>query len=271
MNKDELLSQILKFSEDQYSNEHRLNARIQLYQYCEHKVDWHEWVFDHLRLSDGLKIAEIGCGTGILWAKKLNEVPPRTEIFLTDASGAMVETTKGNIHDPLDSFQYEMVDAENMPWPDHSFDMLIANHLLYHFQDHSKIFSEIKRVLVPNGTVYASTVSADNYRELLQFMLEFDDRLSFFNEAVKNFNMENGRDILSKHFNVTAQYILQNDIVIQTAAPLILYVASYFTQDQLDILISRFSELYECLQVTLDHLGAMRITNRNVLFQFATV
>lgn len=85
MNRDELFSHVQKFSEDQYSNEHRLNARIQLYQYCEHKVDWHEWVFEHLGLTEGLKIAEIGCGTGVLWAKKRREVPLRSKIVLTDA------------------------------------------------------------------------------------------------------------------------------------------------------------------------------------------
>lgn len=185
MNRDELFSHVQKFSEDQYSNENRLNARIQLYQYCEHKKDWHEWVFEHLGLTDGLKIAEIGCGTGVLWAKKLSEVPHRSEIVLTDASRGMIETAKGNIHDPLGRFQYEIVDAEKMPWPDHSFEVLIANHLLYHFQDHKKIFSEINRVLVPNGTAYASTVSANNYRELLQLILEFDDRLSFLMKPLR--------------------------------------------------------------------------------------
>ncbi|WP_339313417.1 class I SAM-dependent methyltransferase [Paenibacillus sp. FSL M7-0896] len=271
MNRDELFSHVQKFSEDQYSNEHRLNARIQLYQYCEHKKDWHEWVFEHLRLIEGLKIAEIGCGTGVLWEKNMSKVPSKSEIVLTDASRGMIETAKGNIHDPLDRFHYEVVDAEKMPWPDHSFEVLIANHLLYHFQDHRKIFSEINRVLVPSGMAYASTVSANNYRELLQLILEFDGRLSFFNEAVKNFNLENGQDILGKYFKVTAQYVLQNDIVIQSAAPLILYVASYFSEDQLHILTDRFNELCDYLQGTLERSGALRITNRNVLFQYQRV
>ena len=72
---DATLETIKQFSNDQYSTEHRLNARIQIYDYCENKNSWHEWVFDNLDFSNVTRVLELGCGNGILWKDNTHRVP----------------------------------------------------------------------------------------------------------------------------------------------------------------------------------------------------
>lgn len=51
----------------------------------------------------------------------------------------------------------ERVDIEDMPFPDGSFDLLIANHVLEHVDDDAKATGEIHRVLAPGGIAILQT------------------------------------------------------------------------------------------------------------------
>lgn len=49
------------------------------------------------------------------------------------------------------------VDAEDIPYQDQSFDLVIANHVLEHVRDDRKALFEIKRVLAPGGFAILQT------------------------------------------------------------------------------------------------------------------
>jgi SAM-dependent methyltransferase len=51
----------------------------------------------------------------------------------------------------------EKIDATQIPYDDNSFDVLIANHVLEHIQDHSKALSEFYRILRPGGIAILQT------------------------------------------------------------------------------------------------------------------
>ena len=40
-----------------------------------------------------------------------------------------------------------MIDCRQIPKEDHSFDKVIANHVLFYLDDRQQVFNEIKRVL----------------------------------------------------------------------------------------------------------------------------
>lgn len=49
------------------------------------------------------------------------------------------------------------IDIENMPFPDESFDLVIANHVLEHVGDVERALHEIRRVLVSGGRAILQT------------------------------------------------------------------------------------------------------------------
>jgi len=266
---DSTLKKIRRFSNDQYSNENRLNARIQIYDFCEKKTNWREWVFDNLDFSNVTRVLELGCGNGILWKDNIHRVPENVRIILSDNSKGMVDAARKTLGEHNRQFEFKVIDACQTSFKDNHFQMIIANHMLYHIENKEKVFSEIDRLLTGDGFAYASTLSTRNLNELIDIVGEFSRSLVFDNiQTIQNFNLENGEDVLSSYFDVTGNYIYQNDIIIRNTEPLILYLASCYSMEQLDILISNFGDFRNYLESVIRKTGEIRITNKSVLFKF---
>lgn len=56
-----------------------------------------------------------------------------------------------------------MIDCRQIPKEDHSFDKVIANHVLFYLDDRQQVFNEIKRVLKQNGTFYLQYLWKQSY------------------------------------------------------------------------------------------------------------
>lgn len=266
---DSTLEKIKQFSNDQYSNENRLDARIQIYDFCERKNDWHEWVFDNLDFGNVTGVLELGCGNGILWKNNIHRIPENVRIVLSDNSQGMVDAAREALGKHHHQFEFEVIDACQLPFTDNNFQMIIANHMLYHIENKGQVFSEIDRLVTGDGFAYASTLSTRNLNEFINIISEFNKSLLFNNiQTIQNFNLENGKDIISGHFNVADSYIYQNDIIIRNTEPLILYLASCYSMEQLDILISNFTDFRSYLESVLQKIGTIRITNKSILFKF---
>ncbi|UCB43567.1 MAG: class I SAM-dependent methyltransferase [Dehalococcoidales bacterium] len=266
---DSTLERIRQFSTNQYSNENRLNARIQIYDFCERKNNWHEWVFDNLDFDNVARVLELGCGNGILWKKNIHRVPENARIILSDNSQGMVDAAREALGRHHHQFEFEVIDACQVPLKDNSFQMIIANHMLYHIESKQKVFSEIDSLLTGNGFAYASTLSTRNLYELIDIVSEFNNSLLFDNtQTIQNFNLENGENILSDYFRVANSDIYQNDIVIKKTEPLILYLASCYSMEQLNVLVSNYIDFSSYLESVIKKIGEIRITNKSVLFKF---
>ena len=86
--------------------------------------------------------------------------------MLSDFSEGMLEQARQNLKSSLSLFQFNVIDAQSIPFDNASFDIVIANHMLYHVPNRSKAFSEIKRVLKPSGRFYSSTGGCTHLKEL---------------------------------------------------------------------------------------------------------
>ena len=92
---------------------------------------------------------ELGCGTGLLWRENLGRVPHGWNITPSDAFQGMVqEAQQCLLHTDLE-LTFEVVEAQSIPYEKHIFDVVIANHMLYHVPDLARALSEIRRVLKP--------------------------------------------------------------------------------------------------------------------------
>ena len=181
----------------------------------------------------------------------------------------MVDAARKALGKHHHQFAFKIIDACRLPFMDNSFQMIIANHMLYHIEDKRQVFSEIDRLLTDGGFTYASTLSTRNLNELIDIISEFNDSLLFDNvQTVRSFNLENGEDVISDYLNVTNSYIYQNDIIIRNTEPLILYLASCYSREQLDVLISHFGDFRSYLESVIRTTGEIRITNKSILFKF---
>ena len=81
---------------EQYASSKNLETRISIYQYSVDKKAFSKWVAEQITQENGVKILELGCGTGGLW-KDLRNSFYDCEITLSDFSEGMLEKSKENL------------------------------------------------------------------------------------------------------------------------------------------------------------------------------
>jgi ubiquinone/menaquinone biosynthesis C-methylase UbiE len=95
---------------------------------------------------------EIGSGTGY-FTLNLMRAGMIERAVCSDISPGMLETLRGNADRLGLDVETRAADAEQLPFPDGSFDLVLGHAVLHHIPDLSRAFSEFERVLVPGGTV----------------------------------------------------------------------------------------------------------------------
>ena len=108
----------------------------------------------------------------------------------------MLETAQNNLLH-AEKISFAAVDIQNIPYPDHSFDAVIANMMLYHVPDLDKALAEVRRVLKPGGTFYCATYGETSIAQHLCALLEDFELATQLN---KNFTLQNGGESLKRHF-----------------------------------------------------------------------
>ncbi|NFG40645.1 methyltransferase domain-containing protein [Clostridium botulinum] len=212
---------------EQYNSDENLNLRTNLHSYNINKIDWDKWCFQKMNLIKCSKILELGCGVGKLWIKNQNFIDKNSEIIVSDFSTNMLKCAKNNLKNLEYKFNYKKINAEDIPYDDESFDVVIAEHMLYFVTDIEKALSEIKRVLKPNGIFYVTTNSCNSMIELNKLAEKFDPNLDINNNGLSSrFDLENGEKMLKKYFNNIELDILEGKIIVDKADPVVSYKAS---------------------------------------------
>jgi len=213
--------------EKQYTTSNNLEARIQLHKlYSENKVGWSRWVFDQISFQKNYNVLELGCGVGNLWLENTGRIP-YMNILITDLSDAMINIAENKLRNIESNAKFEIVNAEEIPYKNNSFDIIIANHMLYHINDIDKAIFEVHRVLKPGGRLYATTLGKENMCELESILYNFDTNIVFpSSNIVGKFSLESGKRILNNYFEKVECKRYEDSLNIQESEPLLNYVLS---------------------------------------------
>jgi ubiquinone/menaquinone biosynthesis C-methylase UbiE len=159
---------------EQYENATRFNARIALHaRFRTNPRPWPVWVFDQLEGHDGCSVLDVGCGTGLLWQVNGPRVPASWTLVLTDSSEGMLAETRRHVDGLACRVVYRVMDAQEITFPDGAFDVVIANHMLYHVPNREGAIAEARRVLREGGAFHATTAGLDSLAELRALLDEY--------------------------------------------------------------------------------------------------
>jgi SAM-dependent methyltransferase len=229
------------YVKNQYQTASNLNARIRLHQqFSTNTYGWQHWIFDQLKLHPGSCILELGCGAGNLLLENITHIPTQLEITVSDFSPGMLEQAKQNLQNNLPYFHFKVVDAQFIPFDKNSFDIVIANHMLYHLPDKRKALLEIKRVLKQTGFFYASTIGCNHLKELTTLINRFDAGLATWDkQPADSFNLENGSSQLGGYFKNISLSRYADSLIVTDAKLLTDYILSgrikFSTKQKLDL------------------------------------
>lgn len=210
----------------QYQNASNISARIRLHrEYSSNKQGWFPWIYEQIGSKDK-SILEIGCGNGALWKENINVLPDDVHITLSDISKGMIREVRRDFSGDK-RFDFKAFDCHKIPFEDESFDVVIANHVLFYCDNIEKVCKEVYRVLKSGGRFICSAYGEKHMHEITDLVQKFDDRIVLSkNKLFENFGLENGREILSKVFSDVELRRYDDEIVLDTAEPLIEYILS---------------------------------------------
>ncbi|MDR5585863.1 MerR family transcriptional regulator [Clostridium aquiflavi] len=252
---------------EQYNSDKNLNLRTTLHSYNTNKIDWDKWCFQKMNLTEGSKILELGCGVGKLWIKNQDFIDKNSEIILSDFSPNMLKCAKNNLENLDYKFKYKKINAEDIPYDDESFDVVIAEHMLYFVTDIEKALSEIKRVLKPNGIFYVTTNSCNSMIELNKLAEKFDPNLDINNNGLSSrFDLENGEKMLKKYFNNIESEILEGKIIVDKAEPVVSYKASTIQGNSI-LIGKKREEFTKYLEKYIEENKNIEITTKAGIFK----
>lgn len=261
----------------QYQDASNINARIRLHRdFYTNPEGWFHWIFRQSEIEtmadrapkpsgrsvqlnyDRPHLLELGCGNASLWVDNIDRIPSNISICLSDQSEGMLKDARQNIKrayqtkvDALGSprnITYRAFDCTHIPFEKDSFDLVIADHLLFYCNNLQQALSEIRRVLKPGGRLLASTYSSRHMAEITELVQEFNPDIVLSSEKLyERFGLENGEEILKAFFPKVQLLRYEDSIEIKEAEPLIAYILScHGNQNQL--LLNHYKEFHDFVE-----------------------
>ncbi|MFX0004617.1 MAG: class I SAM-dependent methyltransferase [Candidatus Hodarchaeota archaeon] len=260
-------SYIKDYAENQYKNHKKLDDRINLWSYGTNPISLYRWIFSKIQLKELETVLELGCGTGQLWYDNFRNIPSSCGIVLSDFSKGMLKEARKKLKPLKLPISFKVINAEEIPYPNHFFDVVLACHMLYHIPNISKALKSICRVLKPGGRFISTTISYNHIHEIKNFLLNFElnlnNSLNFFNE----FRNETGRDVLKPFFEEIEVYEYINPVEVPSVDPLMKYISSMFSDDDYPIFQELKPQIEEELVKIIESESKFKITGHSGLFK----
>ncbi|MFN2470809.1 MAG: methyltransferase domain-containing protein [Gaiellaceae bacterium] len=115
------------------------------------------------RLGPGERVLDLGSGAGtdsLVAAQMVGEHGHVTGIDMTPEMLAKARAAAAGMG--AENVEFVESEAERLPFPDESFDVVISNGVIDLIPDKDAVFAELHRVLVPGGRMQIADVTIQN-------------------------------------------------------------------------------------------------------------
>jgi SAM-dependent methyltransferase len=147
-------------------------------------TEWHIPSAADFAGARGSKVLEIGCGLGTDGAQFAKAGADYTGVDLTEAAVELTRRRFGLFDLPG---KFQTADAENLDFPDESFDLVYSHGVLHHTPDTAKAIREVHRVLRPGGRAIVMLYHRNsyNYRVNISLLRRAGAKLLKWDSGVK--------------------------------------------------------------------------------------
>jgi SAM-dependent methyltransferase len=183
------------------------------------------WFVEQLQIPENGRVLEVGCGPGGYWPEVAELIPRSWHITVSDFSPGMVAQAGQRLAALDRPVTVVQADVQDLPFPDQSFDAVIANFMLYHVPDRPRALTEIHRVLAASGRLFAMTNGKRHMRELDELVNRVAP--SPRGSEGSGFSLENGAAQLAPWFDHIQLARYPDTLRVTEAEPLLAYVRSY--------------------------------------------
>ena len=231
---------------------------------------WRRWLFQRIVAADPRRVLELGSGSGTLWHENLGRLGMDWEIVVSDASEQELSKSRDRIG-PQRGFDFRCIDARNIPFPDDSFDLVIADHLLQRVADPIPMLREMRRVLRRGGKLLVSAVGKRNLLEMEGLIFSTypsSDLDSAFPGSERTFSLDTGVEFLRPLFHDLHLELFSDSLVVTDGSSLVdsIYALNRLAGDRTVIREADRDLLRGTIDGILAQRGCVRIHRDTGLF-----
>jgi SAM-dependent methyltransferase len=208
---------------EQYKTDRNLAIRVRTHElYDENPVDFPGWILDQIPWRGDERVLDAGCGSGVY----VRPAKARCQTYIAaDLSSGMLRSLPQPYPPRLN------LNVEQLPIRDAAFDVVFANHMLYHVPDRPRAAAQLRRVLKPGGYLLAATNGGTSMAEFHQLAtqtmaameLPLDESLTPY---ALPFTLENGAELLGQHFSHVRRVDLPGALVFTEPGPVVDYLGT---------------------------------------------
>lgn len=209
----------------QYATDEKLRIRQETHdKYTIPDRDFVSWALGCLDWRGDESVLDVGCGPGLYY--------PRIKEQMPNTTYTGIDLLPGMLRNHPSQSRLAVADAIALPYADHTFDVVMANHMLYHVDNVEQAIMEFRRVLKPGGILMTATNSNQTMPELQVLMRRAIVLLTRQGAAQvrapslpsDHYALENGTKLLARHFYAVVRYDLPSALVFPDVEPAIAYL-----------------------------------------------
>src|SRR2546426_8936161 len=115
------------------------------------------------RLEPGERVLDLGCGAGTDSLVAAQMVGPDGHVVGIDMTREMLDKARRAATEmSAENVEFVEGEAEQLPFADESFDVVISNGVIDLIPDKDAVFAELHRVLAPGGRIQVADVTIQN-------------------------------------------------------------------------------------------------------------
>ncbi len=194
--------------------------------------DIDEWMLDILDLKPGMKILDVGCGSGKQCFSFFHHLNGQAEITGTDVSESLLDDAREKNKAIDNAVDFRFLDFnQSFDLPEYHYDLISACFAIYYAQDIPFTLSEMHRLLVPGGRLFTTGPMPANKHVFYDVIKEATGKpIPPMPGSSRYASQIYGtmQDLFSK----TEQHIFENPLTFDSVEPFMIYTRASMSEDR---------------------------------------
>ena len=194
--------------------------------------DIDQWMLEILDLKPGIKILDVGCGSGKQCFSFYHHLNGEVEITGTDVSESLLDDARSKNEAIKNVIDFKFLDF-NQPFdlPENHYDLISACFAIYYAQNIPFTLAEMHRLLVPGGRLFTTGPMPSNKQLFYDIIKEATGKpIPPMPGSSRYASQIYGtmQDLFSK----TEQHIFENLLTFEAVEPFMIYTRASMSEDR---------------------------------------